>query len=87
MKTVILYRPGAETESRVQQYIRDFEHQTSFKLPLVDVNTVDGVELAKLHDILQFPTILVTEDDGTYVQSYTELEKWPTVSELSFYGS
>lgn len=85
MKVVILYEPDSETDTPVQQYVREFEMQTGKKLELLDSRKPEAVALAKVHDILQFPAILATEDDGGYLQSWTELEKWPTISELSYY--
>ncbi len=85
MKVVILYEPDSETDTPVQQYVREFEMQTGKKLELLDSRKPEAVALAKVHDILQFPAILATENDGGYLQSWTELEKWPTISELSYY--
>ena len=82
---VILYEPDSETDTPVQQYVREFEMQTGKKLELLDSRKPEAVALAKVHDILQFPAILATENDGGYLQSWTELEKWPTISELSYY--
>lgn len=85
MKVVILYQPNSETDTRVQTYARDFERQLGKKLELIDSNTAEAVEIAKIHDIMQFPAILVTEDDGSAVQMWTDIDSWPTFSELSYY--
>lgn len=86
MKTVILYKPNSEHDTEVQGYAREFEVRTGKKIPLLDSESIEGIDLAKLHDILASPAILVTEEDGAFVQSWTELEKWPTISELSYYS-
>ena len=85
MKVAILYRPNSEHETRVQNYAQDFERQVGKKLALVDADTAEAVEIANIHDIMQFPAILVTEDDGSAVQVWTDVESWPTFSELSYY--
>lgn len=85
MKVTILYRPNTETESQVQAYARDFEHQTNKKLTLLDAESKEGIAFAGLYDVLQTPAIIAQEDDGHFLNSWTELDKWPTISELSFY--
>jgi hypothetical protein len=86
MKAVILYKPNSEMESSVQDYIREFAHQTGKTIALVDSDSVQGIEIAKLYDIVQFPSIVVFRDDGSFIESWLDREKWPTVSELSFYN-
>lgn len=85
MKVVILYKPNSETARSVQEYVREFTRQTGRTIELIDAESVKGVELAKVHDIMQFPAILVFKDDGSYISSWVERESWPTVSELSYY--
>ena len=86
MKAVILYQPNTELETSVDEYIREFGRETGKTIALVDSDSVQGVEIAKLYDIMQFPAILVFKDDGSYVDSWVERDKWPTVSELSYYN-
>lgn len=86
MKVTILYKPNSETETRVEEYVRDFQRRTGHNLNLLDAESREGIELAKIHDILAFPAILVTEEDSAFVQAWTEIDKWPTISELSLYN-
>lgn len=85
MKVSVLYRPNSEHDTRVQNYARDFERQVGKKLELVDADTAEAVEVAKIHDIVQYPAILVTEEDGSFVQLWTDIDAFPTFSELSYY--
>lgn len=85
MKVLILYKPNSEHDTPVQAYAREFEHRSGKTLELVDAESVQGVELAKLYDVLQFPTMVATEEDGQFIQAWPELDKWPTMSELTFY--
>lgn len=86
MKVTILNKPSGEMDTRVQEYATEFRRRTGKELELVDAESPGGVDLARLHDILNIPAILVREDDGRIIQSWTELSKWPTISELSFYA-
>ncbi len=86
MKAVILYKPNTELETSVNEYTREFSRQTGRAIELIDVESVAGAETARLYDIMQFPAILVFRDDGQFIQSWIDREKWPTISELSFYN-
>lgn len=86
MKAVILYKPNTELDSSVQAYAREFARETGRTLSLIDSDSVQGVEIANLYDILQSPAIIVLRDDGSYVASWLERDKWPTISELSYYN-
>lgn len=85
MKAVILYKPNTERETSVLEYVREFARVTGRPIELMDVDTVHGIEIAKLYDIMQFPAIVVFKDDGEYIRSWPERDSWPTISELSFY--
>jgi hypothetical protein len=85
MKAVILYKPNTERETSVHEYVREFARVTGRPIELIDVDTVHGIEIAKLYDIMQFPAIVVFKDDGEYIRSWLERDSWPTISELSFY--
>ena len=82
---IILHKLNAETDTQLQGYLRDFEQRTGKQIELMDVEGKEGVELAQIYDILQFPAILVREDMGELVQAWSEIDKWPTISELSYY--
>jgi len=86
MKAVILYQPSTETERSVQEYVREFARQTGKSIGLVDSDSVEGEQMKTHYDVLQFPAIIVCRDDGSYVESWDERDKWPTVSELSYYS-
>lgn len=86
MKAVILYQPNSEMESSVQEYVREFARETGQTIALVDSDSVQGLEIAKLYDIMQFPSIVVFKDDGSFIESWLDREKWPTISELSYYN-
>jgi hypothetical protein len=85
MKAVILYKPGAETDSQMQDYLREFTHRTGKTIELIDVTSPRGVELAQLYDVLKYPALIAVEDNGTFVEAWPELDKWPTMNELTYY--
>lgn len=83
---VILYKPNSEHDTKVQNYVRGFQQVTGKSLSLLDADSREGVDLARLHDIVQFPAIVASEDDGSFIESWPDMDKWPTASELSYYA-
>lgn len=86
MKAVILYKPGSEHDTSVNEYVREFGRETGKTIALVDCDSSQGIEIAGMYDIMRYPAIVVFRDDGSYIESWLDKEKWPTASELSFYA-
>lgn len=84
MKTVLLYRPNTEHERQALDYLRDFSAQTGKKLPTLDPDSPAGTDLCRMYDIVRFPSILVTDDDGA-LQNLWSGEMLPSFSEVSYY--
>lgn len=84
MKVVVLYRSKSEHGTPVEEYAREFERRSSRKLQLIEVDSVEGTELAKLYDVVQYPTILATSDDGK-LQNMWQGEPLPLMNEVLGY--
>jgi len=55
----------------MEEYAHDFESQRGKVIELKDLETRDGSDMARLYDIVQYPSLLAVRDDG-------ELAKvWP----------
>jgi hypothetical protein len=85
MKVVVLHKPGDETDTQMREYLREFNHRTGKTIELIDVTSPRGVELSELYDILKYPVMVAVEDNGTFVEAWPEIEKWPTMNELTYY--
>lgn len=84
MKAMIFYRPNSEHERRVEEYVRDFKRHTGKELPMVDVNTREGAGKAQVYDVMRFPSIIATDDDGRMLQMWHD-EMLPRFDEVSYY--
>lgn len=84
MKTLLFYRPNSEHERLVLDYLRDFKMRTGKEIPTQDVDTPEGVHLCGLYGIMEYPAIVVTDDDGR-VQNVWTGETFPLINELSYY--
>lgn len=84
MKAMIFYRPNSEHERRVEEYVRDFARHTGKELPVIDVNSQEGAYEAQLYDIMKFPSIIATDDQGKLLQVWQD-ELLPRFDEVSYY--
>jgi hypothetical protein len=84
MKAMIFYRPNSEHDRIVEEYVRDFARHTGKQLPMVNVDSADGVYLAQLYDVTKFPSIVATDDEGKMLQSW-DYDMLPRFDEVSFY--
>jgi hypothetical protein len=84
MKTLLLYRPNSEHERMVLDYLRDFKMQTGHDLETIDVDTPQGIELCQLYGIMEYPAVLVRNDDG-HVQNVWMGTTLPRIGEVAYY--
>ena len=70
MKALVLYRPNSEHERAVIELVRDYNKQTSFELEMLSLDTIDGSSKAEIYDIVQYPAILVTDDNGQLIKMW-----------------
>lgn len=65
MKVLVLYRPESEHSRLVEEYIHEFNYRhPDIKLTTVNIDTRDGAALASLYDVVRYPSLIVTTDDG-----------------------
>lgn len=85
MKVVILYRPKSEYARAVETFAHDYQkrHGTSH-LEMVNVDEREGLALASLYDIMQFPSILALAIDGTLLHLWQGAQL-PLMDEVASY--
>jgi hypothetical protein len=85
MKVVMLYRPNSEQGRPVEEFIREFSRRyPDIKLETIDVDSREGTATATLYDIMQYPAIMVTQNDGT-VQNIWQGETLPLMDDVAGY--
>lgn len=84
MKVTVLYKPHSDHARAVEDYTRDFTSQTGKTLPVLDAESREGSDMAQLYDIMQFPAIVVSGDDGS-VQQLWQGQALPRIGELSYF--
>jgi hypothetical protein len=85
MRLVILYRPESEHGRVIEDFIREYQFRNNSKqLEVVNVDTRDGIATATLYDIMQYPAILVLQNDGQ-VHKMWQGNELPLIDEVASY--
>lgn len=84
MKVIVVCRDQGETARDVNEYLREFSRRTGQELPTIDPDTRDGAALCRLYDIVEYPTIVATDDSGTMLTMWRGIPL-PTINEVSYY--
>ena len=86
MRTLILYHPKQEFAGLAEDFKHDFEarHQDR-KIELISLETTDGAEMAELYDIVRYPAILVTADNGQLQKAWQD-KPFPLIDEVAAYS-
>jgi len=84
MKVVVVTRDNTDYARTVTDYLRDFKMQTGRDLTTLDPDSLEGADLCRTYDIVQYPTIIALSDDGVMQNLWAGLPL-PTMSEVSYY--
>ena len=87
MKILVFYRTNSEHATHTEGYIRDLQRMHDVQeqnLEVVDIDTREGMSLASLYDILAYPGLVVTDDVGGFVKSWSG--ELPLMDELMSYA-
>ena len=86
MRITVLYRPASEFGRITEEFIRDYQMRyPDKKIEVINIDSRDGIAMSSLYDIMQFPTILATRDDGSLLKSW-EGQSFPLMDELAGYA-
>ena len=87
MKVLVLYRPNSEHARKVEEFLRDLEHEHDIdgkSLEILDVDSRDGIATASMYDVMSTPAIIVTDNIGSYIKSWIG-EELPLMRDIAAY--
>ena len=84
MKAYIVYRDKSDHARTVIDFLREFERRTGRQPDLIDPDTREGVAFCRNYDIMQYPSVVATDNDGVMQQVWAGLPL-PTINEVSYY--
>lgn len=86
MRVVFLYRAGTEQEAKVLDYVHEYKmRHPDIEPELVNLETVEGAEMAKLYGVYAYPAILAISRDGSLMQLWQD-ERLPLMQDLDAYA-
>lgn len=85
MKLVILYHPRSDHGRVVEECASIFAKQRNKTIELLSLDTKEGAYSAKLYDVVRYPAVLATREDGQLLQLWQGLPL-PTMNDLSAYS-
>ena len=84
MSLIVVYKQQSDHGGIVRDYMYDFEKKNAQRLNEVDPDTIQGSHICKLQDIVEYPTIIATTNDGQLRASWKGIPL-PTLDEVSSY--
>lgn len=86
MKIHILYHPESDHARRVEDYANDFQRIKRQSIELLSLETREGADMATLYDIVLYPAVVATRDNGELLKHWEGIEL-PLMDEVAAYGS
>jgi hypothetical protein len=85
MKVLVLYRPNTEHGRLTEEFIHDYQsrHMDS-KLEVLSLDTREGDATATLYDVVEYPAILILQDNG-YIQKMWQGAALPRLDDVASY--
>lgn len=84
MGVMIVYKKMNEHTRTIEEFLHDFEKRTAVKLDEVDPDTRQGADICNVYDVVEYPTIIATAEDGRIINTWRGLPL-PTIDEVNYY--
>lgn len=84
MKLILVYKEQSDHARAVTDFLREYEFRTHSQPQLIDPETPDGAQFCRTYDVVEYPSVLVTTDDGV-LQHLWRGVPLPLISELEGY--
>ena len=87
MKLTVLWNEQTDYASEVREWLRDFAHDNHGAVVYeLDPESREGGDFAGLYDILQYPAVVVTDDDGRLIRLWKG-RPMPQIDEVAYWAS
>ncbi len=83
MRAIMLYRPNSEFARTAEEYVKEFADRRNQSIQLLSLDTVEGSEMARLYDIMQYPALLVVREDDNQLVRQWQGEQLPLMDEVA----
>lgn len=84
MSVLVVYKPVSEHARVVEEFLHEFEKRTARTLETVDPDTIRGSEICRLYDVVEYPTVIATAEDGRMQHTWRGVPM-PLIDEVGSY--
>lgn len=84
MKAIVVYKDDSEHARPVIDWLRDFRRQSGKNVETLEPETREGIDFCRVHDIVEYPTIVAMDNEGKPLQVWRGLPL-PLINEVSYY--
>ena len=81
---VIVWKDYTDYSRDVIEWLREFNRRTGKEIESIDPDTKEGIGFCKVYDVVEYPTLVATTDDGRVLHIWKG-RPLPTINEVSFY--
>lgn len=64
MRIVCVWRDASDYGRTVTEWLTEFERRTGEEVESLDPDTRDGAGFCRAYDVVEYPTLMVLNDDG-----------------------
>lgn len=84
MRVVCIWRRDSDYGRTVEEWLTEFERRTGAEIESLDPDSREGESLCRAYDVVEYPTILALNDDGS-VLSLWRGQMLPTFDEVNYW--
>lgn len=84
MRAYVAYKEESDHARPVIEFLREFERRAGRVPEIINPDTKEGSEFCQVYDIVEYPTIIATDDNGVMQNMWSGLPL-PTINEVSYY--
>lgn len=67
---VCVWREKSDYGRTVEEWLTEFERRTGKEIESIDPDTKDGEGFCRAYDVVEYPTILALNDDGSVLSTW-----------------
>ena len=82
---LVLYHPESDHGGQVEDFAHEYKRFKGKELELLSLETVEGAEMAKLYDVVQYPAVQADAGDGQ-LQKLWQGQTLPLMAEIDQYA-
>lgn len=84
MRVVCVWRRASDYGRMVEEWLTEFARRTGVEIESLDPDTPEGERVARAYDVVEYPTILAMDNDGSVLEMWRG-QNLPTFDEVHYW--